>query len=144
MKTNWNLFRELLNVQVNCKISLKTHEEVEIAIDTFNNIVQKAAWESTPVNYNTKNVKLCPVNVKTKIAEKRKLRKLWQKTRSPHDKTKLNKTTKQLKELINSEQNKAIEKYLANLTPTETTDYSLWKLTKKIKKSPQQLIPPIR
>lgn len=60
----------------------------------------------------------------------------------PHDK--LNKTIKKLKELLKYEQNKAIEEYFENLLSTEATDYSLWRLTKKIKKGPQQFIPPIR
>lgn len=47
------------------------------------------------------------------------------------DKIKLNKATKELKILLQNEKNLAIQKYLENLTATETTDYSLWKATKK-------------
>lgn len=43
-----------------------------------------------------------------------------------------------------SEQNEAIEEFFTGLSPSESTYYSLWKLTRKIKNSPQQLIPPLR
>lgn len=46
-KTNWNLFRELLNEQTNCKISLKTYEEIDAAIDKFTNTVQKKKQHGT-------------------------------------------------------------------------------------------------
>lgn len=142
-KTNWNLFSEIISEQINCNIPLKTNEELEIAIDNFNTIIQKTAWAITPKIETPEAKTVCSTSVKNKIAEKRKLRKEWQKTRSPHDKAKLNKATKQLKLLIYNEKNKSIEDYLKNLTGTEVTDYSLWKATRKIK-NPQQPIPPIR
>ena len=40
-------------------------------------------------------------------------------------------------------QNEGIQNYLQGLTPTDATDYSLWKGTRKIKQ-PQHQIPPIR
>ena len=80
---------------------------------------------------------------KKAIAEKRKLSRIWQNTHQPNDKTNLNNATKKLKELLHSHKNKAIQSFLESLTPTETTDYSLWKATKKIK-HPQISIPPIR
>lgn len=73
----------------------------------------------------------CSTNIKIKIAEKRKLRKEWQKSRSLHDKAKFNKTAKQLKKIINEEQNKAIEEFLTNFIPAEASDYSSsvkWKM----------------
>lgn len=142
-KTNWNLFSEIISEQITCNIPLKTNEELEIAIDNFNTIIQKTAWATTPKIETPEAKTVCSTSVKNKIAEKRKLRKEWQKTRSPHDKAKLNKATKQLKLLIHNEKNKSIEDYLKNLTATEATDYSLWKATRKIK-NPQQPIPPIR
>lgn len=81
--------------------------------------------------------------MKEKLAEKRKLRKKWQETCSPHNKAKLNKAIKQLKQLIYNEKNKNIEDFLKSLTAPEATDYSLWKLTEKIK-TPKQSIPPLR
>lgn len=143
-KTNWKLFKEILNEQISCNIPLKTTDELELATDNLNITIQKAAWDATPEIKILKTKTTCSISVRNKIAEKRKLRKEWQKTRSPHDKAKLNKAIKQLKQLIYNEKNKSIEYYLKSLTATEATDYSLWKATKKIKKIPQQPVIPIR
>jgi len=124
-KTNWYYFREILDEEINCKIPLKIHEDIETAIDTLNKTVQKAAWESTPADQHKEATTHCPNSVKVKIVEKRKLRRIWLKTRSSHDKSKLNQATKQLKELISRDQNKEIEEFLEKLTPTEVIDYSL-------------------
>jgi hypothetical protein len=73
--------------------------------------------------------------------EKRKLRKQWQNTRLPQDKATLNKAVKELKQLLHDEK-QAIQTYLASLSATEATDYSLWKATKCLKQ-PQTPIPPL-
>ena len=72
--------------------------------------------------------------MKEKIKEKRKIRKSWQATRDPKTKTLLNKACKALKSMLQEieEQNLAI--YLQSLSPTEATDYFLWKATKNIHK----------
>ena len=85
----------------------------------------------------------CAHPIKQKITEKRKLRKRWQNTRSPQDKAALNKAIKELKQLLHEEKQQAIQTYLANLTATDATDYSLWKATKRLKQ-PQTPIPPLR
>lgn len=42
-KTNWILFREIINEQITCNILLKTAEDLEITIDNFNTTIQNAA-----------------------------------------------------------------------------------------------------
>jgi hypothetical protein len=51
----------------------------------------------------------CTPMIKQKILEIRKLRKRWQNTRSPQDKTNLNKAVKELKQLLNDQKQKAIK-----------------------------------
>jgi hypothetical protein len=41
--------------------------------------------------------------------------------------------TQELEQLPNNNKNVCIQTFLQGLTPTESTDYSLWKATKKIK-----------
>jgi hypothetical protein len=41
--------------------------------------------------------------------------------------------TQELKQLLNNNKNDCIQIFLQGLTPTESTNYSLWKVTKKIK-----------
>jgi len=78
-----------------------------------------------------------------KLAEKREARKRWQLKRAPQDKQRYNKIAKELKHPLQNPRNEGIQTYLQELTPTEATDYSLWKATRKIKQ-PQHQIPPIR
>jgi hypothetical protein len=42
-----------------------------------------------------------------------------------------NTATQELKELLNNNINYCIQTFLQELTPTESTDYSLWKVTKE-------------
>jgi hypothetical protein len=44
----------------------------------------------------------------------------------------LNTATQELEELLNTNKNACIQIFLQGLTPTESTDYSLWKVTKKL------------
>jgi len=84
-----------------------------------------------------------PIIIKEKLTEKRKARKRWQLTRAPQDRQRYNKIAKELKLLLHSLKNEGIQNYQQGLTPTEATDYLLWKVTRKIKQ-PQHQIPPIR
>jgi hypothetical protein len=45
----------------------------------------------------------------------------------------LNTTSQEIKQLLNNNKSDCIQTFLQDLTPTESTDYSLWKVTKKIK-----------
>jgi hypothetical protein len=78
----------------------------------------------------------CAISIKQKFAEKRRLRKEWHLHRTPTSKKLFNRTTHELKQLLHNHKNYNIQKFLNGLTPTASTDYSLWKTTKKnVKKS---------
>lgn len=78
-KTDWECFRAILEESINTKIPLKIETDVEAAVEHFNHCIQQAAWNSTPMN--PKNGKIsCSIAVRDKIADKRKLRKQWQKS----------------------------------------------------------------
>jgi hypothetical protein len=85
----------------------------------------------------------CAPRIKQKILDKRKLRKRWQTTRSPQDKAIFNKTTHELKLLLNDLKQRAIQSYLENSTATEATEYLLWKAIKRLNR-PQTHISPLR
>jgi hypothetical protein len=44
----------------------------------------------------------------------------------------LNTATRELKKFLDTKKNDGIQTFLQGLTPTDSTDYSLWKVTKKI------------
>jgi hypothetical protein len=48
---------------------------------------------------------------------------------------------KELKHLLHNLTNESIQNYLQGLTPTEATDYSLWKATRKISQPQHQILP---
>lgn len=68
-KTNWNLFQEIITEQISCNIScniFKTEKNLETAIDNFNTIIQKAAWEATPAMETLETRTACSISVKDK------------------------------------------------------------------------------
>ena len=83
-----------------------------------------------------------PINT-TKNSGKNELRKQWQRARTPQSKRILNAKTQELKERLNNNKNDCIQTFLSELKPTEDTDYSLWRATKRIKQV-TNASPPIR
>lgn len=142
-RTNWDYFREILDNQISLKISLKTADEIDEAVEYLNRVIQTAAWQSTPEITNNAKTLNYPIHIKQKIAEKRRLRRIWQNSRQPDDKNKLNRAVRELKQLLQDWRNESFQDYLQELTPTKSTDYSLWKATKRLKQ-PSQPVPPIR
>jgi hypothetical protein len=61
----------------------------------------------------------------------------------PRLKTELNRITNDLRRTILDIKQQSIEAYLQELTDDTSTDYSLWKTTKRIKR-PTMKIPPLR
>ncbi|GBP27067.1 RNA-directed DNA polymerase from mobile element jockey [Eumeta japonica] len=131
--TNWNLFREIISGKVDLNIRLKTNDDIETSIEKFNSIIHTAAFTSTPkpkkriVKVKQKDY---PRSIVEKVRERRKLRSEWHRTRYPIDKTRLNKATKQLKDMIKEHENSCLQSHLSHLTADKDTNYSLWRATK--------------
>lgn len=142
-RTDWDCFRDLLTERTNLNIPLKTEDDLNWAVEYTTRLIQNAVWDSTPSNVHSNEVKQLPTEIKNLIATKRKLRRIWQTTRLPLDKTRLNRASTILKKKLKDLHNSAIQKYLEELSPMQDTDYSLWKATKIIRQ-PQKRIPPIR
>jgi hypothetical protein len=114
---------------------------MEPAVVFFNDTIQWAGWNATP----EQAVKTydCPILIKEKIEEKRRLRSDWHRLRTRESKRLLNTATQELKQILNNNQNYCNQTFLQGLKPTEFTDYSLWKATKKIIQVKKQF-PPLR
>lgn len=88
---DWELFTQIPEEHVNLKISLKSSQDIELAIETFTKHIQEAAWKLTMQNNKYKRVQdKCPVIIRTNILKKRNLRKKWQQTKNLEDKRNLN------------------------------------------------------
>jgi hypothetical protein len=100
-------------------------------------------WKSTP-NLKRKLRGLnFPKEIREMIAEECRLRRSWHQTRTPQNRTNLNRITQQLTKKIRALRNSSINKFLINLTTDNNTEYSLWKAVKYLK-CPITQVPPIR
>jgi hypothetical protein len=108
---------------------------------TQNGVIQWAGWTATPENTYTPSSYDCPIFIKQKLAEKRRLWKEWHRTRIPTSKKLLNRASHNLRQLLHQHKNANIQTFLHGLTPTASTDYSLWKTTKKLKTVTQPSLP---
>lgn len=141
--SNWSLFRDNLDQLLCNKFTLKTNTDIDDAVQYLTTSIQTAAWSAAPKNEKTNNPNTYPSSIMNLIREKRMLRKRWQNTRLPLDKSKLNRAIKQLKSALFEYKNATVQQYLSSLTPSQATDYNLWKATKKLKQ-PQTCNPAIK
>jgi hypothetical protein len=88
--------------------------------------------EFYPGDYLIPSSYTCPVIIKQKLAEKRRLGK---------NGTVLNRATQDLKQFLHQHKNSNIQRFLHGLTLMASTDSSLWKTTKKLKTVTQPSIP---
>ena len=141
--TDWDVFQAELITRINLRVPLTTSDELEEEVLKFVADIQHAAWEATPSLPTKVKGNSYPLEVRERIAVKRKLRKRWQLTRDPRIKTELNRVTQDLRRTILAIKQQSIAAYLQDLTDDASTDYSLWKATKRLKR-PVMSIPPLR
>jgi hypothetical protein len=119
----------LVDRNINLKISLKTTQEIDDAINNFTNVIQTAAWDaSTSHRQHFNHSPSIPEYIRILIANKRRARALYQRYRLPSLKRNFNNLANSLKKILSSHKNQAQANYLANLS---SKDGSLWQATKK-------------
>jgi len=127
--TNRKQFQDYINKNITLNIKLKNTELAD-AVQHLTTLIQEAAWISTPERKKTiQETNNIPLHIKELVHEKCSARRRWQNTRSPLDKTRLNRLTHNLRSDIRQARNDSFQLYTASLTPD---DHSLWKTTKKI------------
>ena len=47
-KTNWELFKQLVEEKIELQVPIKSENEIEKEIDRLLDVIQSSAWESTP------------------------------------------------------------------------------------------------
>jgi hypothetical protein len=112
---------------------LKTEDHLEAAVKFFSDTIQWENWNATPELRETLNSYDCPILIKQKVKEKRRHHRGWHQLRTLESKRLLKTVTQELKQLLHNNTNDCIQTFLQGLTPTESTNHSLWKVTKKIK-----------
>lgn len=144
-KTDWNSFQDWIEENIQLNIPMKTKDDIDDATMYITTLIQNAAWRSTPGDdaHTNENITTFPREVKEKVLEKRRLRRVWQTSRHPQDKTSFNRACKELKELIQNIKNETFQRHLESLSPLEANEHSLWKATKKMN-GPLKPVPALR
>lgn len=119
-------------------MSLKSKEELEYAVQNLIISTQNAARRASPTTGTSNSKHDYPANIRSAVTEKRNLRKEWQRTRNPSDKTLLNRAIKQLKEMLQKQRNEELYNYLSSLSPSAASNHSLWRATKNLKQPKQR------
>ncbi|KOB64408.1 Uncharacterized protein OBRU01_24153, partial [Operophtera brumata] len=100
-QTDWDSFRDIVDDTLKLKVALKSSGDVDNATMQFTNTIQTTCWRLTPqkseYGMRLKNV---PGEIRKRIQEKRRLRRVWHTSRCPSDKTALNKAMFELKTMI--------------------------------------------
>ena len=121
---NWQQFREVFSHSTSASISLKTNGDIEAATEYLNTSIINAIRSSTPPKCFV-NKHEYPHYIIIKIAEKCRLRRVWQSHTTPEDKRKLNNATRKLTKILKNYKNDCFQKCLASLSPTADSKYSI-------------------
>lgn len=107
--------------------------EIEGAVLDFTLAIQEVACKAIPEDTFKHDSCEVPLETERKLAEKRQLRNIWQETRYPGDKTKLNRETKELKHLLSSNRNAKIQQ-LEEISDSADPLKPLWRMIKRAKR----------
>jgi hypothetical protein len=139
--TNWEHFRLLLEDRINLNVPLQNEWDIDKEVEHFVTSIQQSAWECTPEIKRRTVGHNYPIEIRKILSDKRKARRKWQQTRDPRDKTQFNNLTQQLRREIKEVKNETFTRYLNELSNDSSTDYSLWKATRCIKRPTIQNAP---
>jgi hypothetical protein len=73
--TNWVTFRHLIRGNLTVDVPLKTNRDIEDYVHQLVQIIQQAAWNSTPNPRKPLTVDTCAPTIKQKILDKRVVKK---------------------------------------------------------------------
>lgn len=98
---NWELFRKDIESNLKVDVPFKFDIDIEEVIVQITKVIQYAGWNSTPKPAITfKDNAYLPVDITEKLADKRRLRRLWQTSRPPSRQKRLNRAARELKVLL--------------------------------------------
>ena len=140
--TNWNDFRSHIIAQICCNVPLQSPDEVDDAVDTLTNLIQEAAYLSTPPSYSGQNPTYpALLYIREMVTQKRRARSRWQRSRNPVHKREYNLSMRQLRSALQDIQNKTFETYISALS---ADDHSIWKATRHLKLPTAHILPILR
>jgi len=123
-------FHNLVDQEISLNVKLKTHEDIDNAVDKLTSIIQTASWESQTISAPTTHMNLLlPIHLRPLITDKRRARARYQTSRLPSHKALYNKLANSLKKHLLKYKSNIVEQKLSSLT---TSDGSLWRETNKL------------
>lgn len=140
--TNWDGFKCQLSEAIDLNIDLSTPDQLDEAVADFTKLIQNTIWDNTKTISHKTVGHNYPVEIRNLVALKRKIRRKWIQNRDPRLKTELNNKAQQIKRLIQELKVSSTNDFLQNLSGEKSTNYSLWKTTKKLTKKITP-VPPI-
>lgn len=142
-RTDWSEFQSKLDGRIQLSVPLQSEFQLDLEVEKFMNDIQQSAWDSTPNITKRVSGHNYPLEIRNLVKEKRRARRKWHQTRSPQDKNVFNRLTRHLTMEIKSWKDSTMSAYLTELSNEKSTDYSLWKATKNLKR-PIAHVPPIQ
>jgi len=134
-------FHNFIADEINLKISLKSPQEIDDAVDNLTTLIQSAAFKSNTISTTTNSAHkhlFVSEQVRSLIVEKRRARARYQTTRLPSHKSAYNKLANSLKKCL--AKNKA-DLFEQKLTSLSSVDGSLWRETKKLLRYKRPSVP---
>lgn len=141
-KTNIQYFQEWIDTHINLKICLKSGNDIDDAVEKFVRLIHEAAFQSSPVQVTANAPKLqASLEIRNLIKSKRRLRKVWQRTRLTQDKRNFNRAVQFLQKRLRDMKNEGIGRYLTQLSPSNNNEFNLFKSTKYLKRPQKRSVP---
>lgn len=115
---------------------------MEEAVEYFTQLIHQAAALSTPNEMDNKSSNfIITTEIRTLIRRKRRLRKIWQRTRQPANKRNFNRAANHLKRKLKDYKNNCTGNFLTRLSPNNYNEHKLWIATKYLKRPQRRNVP---
>ncbi|GFT12363.1 RNA-directed DNA polymerase from mobile element jockey [Trichonephila clavipes] len=139
LSTNWNNFKFDLYKKPLPTTDLTSNESIELAISELNQKFSEAFVEASKPKF--KNVtKILSPEIKSKIHQRNRLRKFWQRSRCPSIYSEFRTLGREIAKDIKSYSHTQWEKHIEALSPEDNT---LWRKSSLLHK-PFRSIPPLK
>ncbi|KAJ4446374.1 hypothetical protein ANN_13070 [Periplaneta americana] len=137
---NWQLYSSTLQAITETQIPLKTPKDIDIAVSMLTRNIQFAMNVACSHSQNYKNKNRVPFtpHIKQLYLIKKQCKLLWEQTKYPPYKTKINAASRELSKALRNQHQAAMESKLKSLIAEEGT---LWQRTKFTIKHTDSRIP---
>lgn len=132
--TDWDKYRELIDKNIDLTKKIEFPCMLDDAVEEFINDASNAVANCTIYKEEIPVTRAYPEHIRLLVKERRHARRVWQRTRLPTDKTNFNRLAKKVKEVIKLHNDNSFQQYLGSLSPTEETNYSLWKAARRVRR----------